>query len=189
MDRCSRRLGVARRAGVRSARVVGVASSCCRRVLASVSPCFPPRKVRAELRSTAIPTQCQRFGDPRTGAGRDRGTSGRGSCRRTPSRTDRHRCAGGRCRESSPPTSGHAYPSHTTSAATSMMTVSVNKSRSHEFMPQNGRTEGRTRDNSLPTDTVETRSQPPPSVFAFGVVDTPRARGRYSASQWLSRQG
>jgi hypothetical protein len=107
----------------------------------------------AELRSTAMPTQCQRFGDPRTGAGRDRGTSGRGSCRRTPSRTDRHRCAGGRCRESSPPTSGHAYPSHTTSAATSMMTVSVNKSRSHEFMPQNGRTEGRTRDNSLPTDT------------------------------------
>ena len=38
--------------------------------------------------------------------------------------------------------SGHAYPSHTTSAATSMMTVSANKSRSHEFMPQNGRAEG-----------------------------------------------
>jgi len=35
----------------------------------------------------------------------------------------------------SPPTSGPAYPSHTTSAATSMMTVSTNRNRSHEFMP------------------------------------------------------
>ena len=36
----------------------------------------------------------------------------------------------------------HAYPSHTMSAATSMMTVSANRRRSHEFMPQNGRREG-----------------------------------------------
>ena len=39
------------------------------------------------------------------------------------------------------PICGHAYPCHTTSAATSMMTVSANRSRSHEFMPQNGRAE------------------------------------------------
>jgi hypothetical protein len=64
-------------------------------------------------------------------------------------------------RPGSPPTSGHAYLSHTTSAATSMMTVSANKSRSHEFMPQNGRTEGTTRDDSLPISTVEVRSQTP----------------------------
>ena len=61
----------------------------------------------------------------------------------------------------SPPTSGHVYPSHTTRAATNMMTVSANKSRSHEFMPQNGRTEGRTRDNYLPISTDEMRSQTP----------------------------
>ena len=61
----------------------------------------------------------------------------------------------------SPPTSWHAYPSPTTSAATSMMTVSANKSRSHEFMPQNGRTEGTTSDNYLPISTVEMRSQTP----------------------------
>jgi hypothetical protein len=34
---------------------------------------------------------------------------------------------------------GHAYLSHIASAAISMMTVSADKSRSHEFMPKNGR--------------------------------------------------
>ena len=37
-----------------------------------------------------------------------------------------------------------------------MMTVSANNSRSHEFMPQNGRTEGTTRHNSLPISTLPT---------------------------------
>ena len=50
-----------------------------------------------------------------------------------------------------PPAGAHhrraerAYPSHTANAATSMMTVTVTRSRSPEFIPQNGRTEG---DNS-----------------------------------------
>ncbi len=39
-----------------------------------------------------------------------------------------------------PPTS--AYNSHTTSAVTSMSTVNVNRSRSHVFMPENGRMGG-----------------------------------------------
>ena len=70
------------------------------------------------------------------------------SCHRPPAqRRDRVRRAevDQGVRPGSPPPRGHAYPSHTTSAATSIMTVSANRSRSHEFMPQNGRTEG---DNS-----------------------------------------
>jgi hypothetical protein len=63
-------------------------------------------------------------------------------CRATPSRFGFARPRWIRPPPGSSAKSGHAYPSHTTSAATSMMTVSANKSRSHEFMPQNGRAEG-----------------------------------------------